>query len=372
MRVLLINSVCGIGSTGRICGELAEELASQGHTVKVAYGRSDNVPELYEQYALRIGNVASVGAHVLYTRLTDRHGLASRGTTRLFLKEAEKFDPDLLWIHNLHGYYINYELLFDWIKNRPTMQVKWTLHDCWAFTGHCVHFTAAGCDKWKTGCNDCTLKGDYPKSIFWDNSRGNYERKKRAFQNVPDMTIVVPSHWLGRLVRNSFLGMYPVNVVANKVDASVFRPTPGDFRKRYGLEKKKIILGVANIWTKRKGLVDFYELAGRLDETYRIVLVGLTKKQQQKLKPNMIGIERTEDTRELAEIYTAADVFVNPSDEETFGMTGLEAAMCGTKSVCYRGTACEEVAMQYGGIAIERDPDILYQTVKSIVEDNER
>lgn len=359
MKVLLINSVCGIGSTGRICGAIAENFTAQGHETVIAYGRDGNVPERYMPYAHRIGSDLDVKISALRTRLMDNHGYANEAATRAFLKWADRYDPDLLWLHNLHGYYIHVGMLFDWIKSRPHMQVKWTLHDCWAFTGHCAYFSRAACEKWKHGCASCPEKGSYPGSMLLDNSRNNYLRKKSAFTGIPNMTLIVPSHWLENLVKQSFLGEYPVEVHYNTVDTDVFQPTPGDFRKKYGLEGKKLILGVASVWDERKGLSDFRTLRGLLDDSYAIVLVGLTHQQIETLPEGILGIARTHNARELAEIYTAADVFVNPSREETFGLTTLEAISCGTTAIVYRDTACEEVANQYGGIAVEPNPQAI-------------
>ncbi len=266
MRVLMINVVCGIRSTGRICTDLAAEMEAEGHEVKIAYGR-ETVPEQYQKYAVRIGNNLDVDIHGVKSRLLDKHGLGSKHATKKFLKWADKYDPDLIWLHNIHGYYINYELLFDWIKNRPDMQVRWTLHDCWAFTGHCTHFTVAKCDQWKTGCLHCPEKKRYPASLFLDNSKNNYSRKRNAFTGVKNLSIITPSKWLADLVKQSFLKDYPVEVHYNTIDTSVFKPTPSDFRKRYGLTDKKIVLGVASTWDDRKGLDDFIQLSEMLSDT---------------------------------------------------------------------------------------------------------
>lgn len=364
MKVLLINSVCGIGSTGRICGAMAEEYEAQGHEVKIAYGRDGMVPERYQRFAHRIGSDVNVRISALRTRLLDDHGFAGAGATKRFLNWAEEFDPDLVWLHNLHGYYLHVGALFDWIKSRPKMQVKWMLHDCWAFTGHCAYFSIARCERWKTGCHSCPEKARYPASCLLDNSRRNYQRKKAAFTGVKDMTLVVPSKWLGDLVEKSFLGCYPVEVQYHTVDTDIFRPTPGNFREKHGLAEKKIVLGVASVWEQRKGLADFHALGKLLDDDSKIVLVGLNEKQIAALPGNILGISRTHDARELAEIYTAADVFVNPSREETFGLTTLEAISCGTPAIVYRDTACEEVVGQYGGIAVEPSPEAIAEAIK--------
>lgn len=336
MKVLFINSVCGIGSTGRICTDLAQEYEAKGDEVKIAYGRNAFVPEKYQKYAVRIGTDFDVKWHGVMSRLFDAHGLGSKSATKKFLKWAEKYKPDLLWLHNIHGYYINYELLFEWIKSHPEMKVKWTLHDCWTFTGHCSYFTMAKCDKWKTHCENCTQKKRYPASFFLDSCSQNFDRKKRAFIGVKNMTLITPSKWLADLVKQSFLGEYPVKVRYNTIDTNVFKPTPSDFRERYGLQNKKIVLGVASPWDVRKGLDDFLWLAEKLDDSYKIVLVGLSQKQLESLPKNIIGIQRTHSPQELAEIYTAADVFVNPTYEDNYPTTNLEAQACGTPVITYR------------------------------------
>ena len=335
MKVLFINAVCGTGSTGKICAELAEKYTKDGCEVKIAYGRHAYVPEKYQKYAVRIGSDLDVKIHAVMTRLTDRHGLYSKKATKEFLKWAEEYSPDLLWLHNIHGYYINYEMLFEWIKKHPEMEVKWTLHDCWAFTGHCSHFTFVKCYKWKSGCEKCVQKDRYPSS-FMDNCKNNFDRKKSAFTGVKNMTIVTPSKWLADLVKDSFLREYPVEVVYNTINTEIFKPTYGDFKENYRVVNKKIILGVASTWDDRKGLYDFYKLADMLGEEYAVVLVGLNDKQLEELPKNIIGIKRTNGQKELAEIYTAADVFVNPTYEDTYPTVNLEAQACGTPVITYR------------------------------------
>ena len=355
MRVLLINSVCGIRSTGRICTNMAKQFEKDGHEVKIAYGRVDEVPEQFQKYAVRIGSDFGLKMHALRTRILDEHGFGSKRATKRFLEWAEEYNPDLVWLHNIHGYYINIEMLFEWIKQRPSMQVKWTLHDCWAFTGHCSHFSVVQCEQWKTQCNYCVQKDRYPVSKIKDNCYYNFKRKKAAFTGVKNMILITPSKWLANLVKQSFLKEYPVKIEYNTIDLSVFKPTESEFRKKYHLEDKKIILGVASTWDDRKGLDDFIELRKLLDDRYVIVLVGLSEKQIEMLPEMIIGIKRTNNTVELAEIYTAADVFVNPSREETFGLTTVEAIACGTPAIVYKDTACEEIVETYGGKAVVAD-----------------
>ena len=399
MKVLIINSVCGIGSTGRICTDLAQEYEAQGHEVRIAYGRDSTVPEKYKKYAVRIGTDLDVRWHGVLSRLFDAHGLGSKRATKRFLAWAEEYRPDLLWLHNIHGYYINYEQLFAWIKKHPEMEVRWTLHDCWAFTGHCSYFTVAKCEQWRDHCSRCVQKRRYPASLALDRSRQNFARKKAAFTGVRKMTLITPSQGLASLVRQSFLKDYPVEVRYNTIDTTVFKPTPSDFRERYGLQGKTVVLGVASTWDERKGLDDFVKLAAMLDERYAIVLVGLSKKQikempekMQKVQPaflrrksmnvssdaeivlqnekgtivsqsvqsiykvvsvavpsqaavghpQMVYFTRTNSPTELAQIYTAADYFVNPTYEDNYPTVNLEAAACGTYVVSYNTGGCRE------------------------------
>lgn len=366
MKVLLINAVCGTGSTGKICAAIAQDYEREGHEVKIAYGRDGFVPEQFRKYAVRIGTDMDVRLHGIYTRLTDRHGFGSVASTKEFLKWAEEYNPDVLWLHNIHGYYINIELLFKWIKSRPHMQVKWTLHDCWTFTGHCSHFTFVGCDKWKSACYACPQKREYPASFVSDASRWNYEKKKSLFTGIQDMTIITPSKWLANLVKESFLGEYPVEVVYNTINTDVFKPVSSDFRERYGLDEKKIILGVASTWGVRKGLQDFAKLAEMLDDSYRIVLVGVTAEQAKELPEKIITIYRTNNQQELAEIYTAADVFLNLTYEDNYPTVNLEAQACGTRVISYDTGGCRETLDELGISVLQGDLAEVYTCLQKL------
>lgn len=367
MRVLLINSVCGIRSTGRICTDIATELEKEGHTVKIAYGR-EAVPEKYKKYAVRIGTDLENKISAMHTRLTDKHGFANKKATKRFLEWAERYDPDLLWLHNIHGYYIHVGMLFDWIKLRPDMQVKWTLHDCWSFTGHCTYFTAANCDKWKTHCDNCPQTKCYPSSYLRDYCNKNFEHKKEAFSGIPNMELITPSRWLADLVKQSFLGEYPIEVCNNTIDTNVFKPTPSNFRERFGLQGHRIILGVASIWDERKGLADYLKLAGMMEEGYKVVLVGLTDKQQKRLPSNVIGIGRTNSTKELAEIYTASDVFVNLTYEDNYPTVNLEAKACGAPIITYDTGGSPESAGEAAIVIRPGDFCQLKKAIKQICE----
>jgi len=341
MKVLQINSVCGIRSTGRICTDLADVLRSLGHECRIAYGR-ECVPQKYQDISFRIGNEMDVRMHALNARLFDSAGFHSKTATKELLSYIDNYAPDIIHLHNIHGYYLNIELLFDYIKKRD-IPVVWTLHDCWAFTGHCSHYSAIGCDRWRAGCEKCPQKREYPQSILFDNSKRNYQRKKECFTGVHNMTLVTPSEWLAEQVKGSFLGEYPVKVIQNGIDTEVFKPTIGNFRQQYGLENKIIVLGVATSWGEKKGLDRFFELSQVLDSRFKVVLVGLDSEQLAHIPDTVIGIEKTNSVTELAEIYTAADVCLSLSFEETMGLTVVEANVCGTPAIVLNKTALPEL-----------------------------
>ena len=361
MKVLQINSVCGYGSTGRIVTDIYNVLEKQGHSCLVAYGRG-NAPK--EINSLKIGNDFDNYMHAVKARIFDVHGFGSKRATREFLEKVEEYNPDIIHLHNIHGYYINIELLFNYLEkaNKP---VVWTLHDCWTFTGHCAHFDYIGCDKWQYGCSNCPQKKRYPRSLLFDNSETNYQKKKELFTGIQNMTIVTPSKWLANLVHKSFLKDYNVQVINNGIDLDRFKPTVSDFRQRYKLEDKIVILGVASVWEDRKGFKYFLDLAKMLDKDYQIVLVGVTNKQLSQLPKNIIGIKRTNSLKELAEIYSAVDVFLNPTLEDNFPTTNLEALACGTPVVTFNtGGSVECIDAKCGLVVPKGDTNSIIQILK--------
>ena len=354
------------------------------------------------------GTKAGVYLDALRTRLDGRAGFHSRAATRRLLAKLDEIHPDVVHLHNLHGYHVHVGMLFDWLA-RSGCQVRWTLHDCWAFTGHCAHFTYVGCDRWRDGsCGEgCPQLGTYPKTVSRSGCARNFEDKRRVFNMLPAdrMTLITPSRWLAGLVEESFLSKYPVEVRHNTIDTKVFRPTPSDFRERYGIGDRFMVLGVASPWTERKGLPDFVRLARELDsDGYAIVLVGLSSKQIKKLKKELTALpgtdsekslaeaqacgtpaivtegsacaavadgsmatavpadlstlratvlkpagggrlilmERTESSLQLAAVYTGADVFFNPTREDNYPTVNLEAQACGVPIVAYDVGGCAE------------------------------
>lgn len=340
MRVLQINSVCGYGSTGNIAVDLYRALRAHGHECCIAYGRG-SAPEDVESY--RIGSDIDVYIHGICSRITDRQAFYSTRATRRFVQWMKEYDPDVIHLHNLHGYYINIEILFDALKQMEK-PVVWTLHDCWAFTGHCAYFEYQGCDRWKKSCEECPQKHNYPASYFLDQSKGNYQRKKTAICQLQELTIVSPSQWLANLVKQSFLRRYSLQVIHNGIDVEIFSPMQTEIKDRYGINGKKVILGVASEWSSRKGIQDFAKLADVLDKNYQIVLIGRVYDKVD--KKNITYISRTSNRRELAEWYSAAEVLFNPTYEDNYPTVNLEAQACGTPVITYNtGGSPEGVKM---------------------------
>lgn len=363
MKILQINSVCGIGSTGRIATDIHKILIEQGHESYIAYGR--DLPKNCSN-AIKIGTKIDNYTHVAKTRLLDKHGFGSKQATIEFIDKVKELAPDIIHLHNIHGYYINIEVLFNYLKeaNKP---VVWTLHDCWSFTGHCAYFDYAGCDKWKSGCYSCPEQKAYPSSLILDNSDSNYLIKKKNFTGVKNLTIVTPSQWLANLVKESFLSEYTVKVINNGIDLNTFRPNVGDFRKKHKLEGKFIILGVAGVWDRRKGLKYFKDLSSKLAKDEVVVLIGLSKKQIKVLPENIIGVSRTNDIEELVDIYTSSDVFVNLTLEDNFPTTNLEALACGTPVITFdTGGSPESVSSTVGYIAQKFNIEEIYEKIKLI------
>ena len=364
MKIVQINGAV-FGSTGKIMLGIAQVAEEQGHEVLCAapITKTNRRSTPAKDY-IKIGTYYGRCASVLLSRLTGLDGCFAVFPTLKLLRKISEFQPDVIHLHNIHGSYLNLPLLFRFIKRNHT-RVIWTLHDCWAFTGHCPHFEMAGCDKWKTECHNCPQYKAYPKS-YVDNAKLMHVLKKKWFLGVRDMTIITPSNWLAGIVRQSFLKEYPVKTIPNGIDLSIFKPTPSNFRERYAIpEEKKILLGVAFGWGARKGLDVFVELAKRLDDSYQIVLVGTDENVDRCLPENIISIHQTNNQQELAEIYSAADLFVNPSQEETMGLVTVEALACGTPAVVFDRTAVPEVVDANSGKIVKTgDIQALLKNIK--------
>lgn len=359
-RILFINSVCN-GSTGTICKNLYKAAQEAGHTCCIAYGRGD-APDGFN--TIKIGNQLDTYLHVLKTRLFDASGFGSKKATKSFIKQIEEFKPDVIHLHNIHGYYVNIEILFNYLKQHPEIKKIWTLHDCWSFTGHCAYYTYAKCKKWQTGCNgNCPNKKEYPQTIFL-NIKNNFNKKRDIFSGVENMILVTPSKWLKKEVEKSYLKDYPIEVINNGVDTNVFKPIPSNIKQQYGIEDKKVILGVASVWDKRKGLDTFIELSKELDNQYQIVLIGLNKKQIEQLPTSIIGISRTENVQELVKWYSAADIYFNPTLEDNYPTTNLESIACGTPVITFNTGGSPESAYADEDKIVTNDRNSIIKAIK--------
>lgn len=367
-KILQISIEINSGSVGRIAEQIGEAIINNGWKSYITYARNNNAST---SELVKIGNQFDVNLHGLETRIFDNHCFSSRLATKNLIKLINEIKPDLIHLHHLHGYYINIDILFKYLKNIKT-PIIWSFHDCWSFTGHCAYFDFVGCDKWKIQCYNCEQKREYPKSILFDRSRQNYIDKKRIFNSVQNMIIVPVSNWLSDKVKESFLSNFPRSVIQNGVDLSVFFPKDSrvSVANKFALNDKFIILGVASTWEKRKGLDEFIKLSGFIDNNnYAIILVGLSKKQIKMLPDNIVGIERTENVSQLADLYSAADVFLNPTFEDTFPTTNLESLACGTPIITYNtGGSVESVSLNTGIIVEKGDLIGLVNAIKAINE----
>lgn len=345
--VLQINTALNKGSVGRIMQSIGEVLQENGWESYIAYARYGGSSN---SHLIEIGNSASIYTHVLGTRLTDKHGLYSTKATLNLIKQITLVNPDVIHIHNLHGYYINYKLLFQYLS-KVNIPIVWTLHDCWPFTGHCVYFDACQCDKWKVCCKDCPQIGTYPKA-FIDRTEQNFLEKKAAFTLPSKMLFVPVSEWLNGLLKKSFLQEYPSVVIRNGINLENFVPNQ---RLHFNeLKGKFVILGVANVWEERKGLLDFIKLAHALSDDLVLVLIGLNKKQIRKCPSNIIGVSHTESVSELASYYYRADVFLNLTYEDNYPTTNIESIACGTPVITYNTGGSPESVLPDNGFVVDK------------------
>lgn len=349
-----INVTCNWGSTGRIAEEIGQVAIQQGWDSYIAYGRGKPVSK---SHLIRIGNDWDMYEHGLETRIFDNHGLASRGVTQKLIRQIEEIKPDVIQLHNVHGYFVNYPILFDYLA-KCKIPVVWTLHDCWTFTGHCAHFALAGCYQWKNEeCSHCKYKKSYPASLFFNRAHRNFLDKKKAFTAPKNMTIVTVSHWLEELVQQSFLSCHQVITINNGIDVQIFSPKNNGkiIREKLGISQPYMLLGVASVWEASKGIFDFVKLRELLPaDQYAIVLVGVDDRTAKILPQGIVTVKRTNNVEELAEIYSVADVFLNPTWQDSFPTTNLEAMACGTPVVTYRTGGSPESLTEKTGKVVEQ------------------
>lgn len=361
-KLLQINVVANSGSTGRIAEQLGNLVQENGWKSFIAYGRWANYSN---SELIHIGKKIDNLIHFSYSFLLDNHGLGSNQATRKLIQKIADISPDIIHLHNIHGYYVNYEILFQYLSTLD-IPIVWTLHDCWTFTGHCVHFQNINCNKWKAECHNCPQIHEYPKSLFWDNSRNNYIKKKKAFTSIHNLTIVPVCEWLNKLLDQSFLKKCKRQVILNGIDLNIFYPR--DSRKKiedmFNLRGKFICLAVANRWNQSKGLDDIIYIREKLPENIVIIMVGVTHKQIKNLPPGIIGLKNTEDQEQLCSIYSASDVFINPTYQDTLPTVNIESLACGTPVITYNTGGCSDIVdINTGYVISQGDKDNLYKCI---------
>lgn len=362
LKILQINTFYLHGSTGRIVKDLKEVSESNHLEAYAAFG-----PEIdnNDYGILKLQSVQRRKFNILRTRLFDHHGFYNEKETNKLIRWMDELKPDIIHLHNIHNHFVHVGRLFDYIK-KHNIPVVWTLHDCWPFTGHCAYFDYANCDKWKTMCHDCPSLHDYPPTWFIDRSSKNYKDKKDVFSGVNNLTLVTPSKWLADLTRDSFLKEYPVRVINNGVDTQKFNSQIVNIKSHLGIEGKKMLLAMATTFDRRKGTQYLKQLPEMLNDDEVLVLVGLAKEQLGQFNmPKCIGIGRTNSVEELAAYYSAADVFINPTLEDNFPTTNIEALACGTPVVTFNtGGAVESVL---DGESVVTENEIIYSSVGAVV-----
>lgn len=366
MKILQINTKYKSGSTGRIVYDISNILLSNNYESYVAFGRlSDN--EFNKKYEFYFGNKIITLLNVFFNRIFDIEAYFSKLNTKKLIKHISKVNPDLIHVHNLHGYYLDLKILINFFVkyNKPLVM---TLHDCWTFTGHCAYFDFVGCSKWEKQCQKCPQKTSYPKSIFFDNSKLNFNNKKQLFTTLKKLHIITPSEWLSVLIRRSFLKQFPTSIINNGIDLSVFK-----FSKKIAkynnvdFNNKFIILGIANQWSNRKGLNYFIELAKKLNEQYIIIMIGIDKKLAKTLPKNILAISRTENLSQLVDFYSTAHVLLNPTLEDNFPTVNIEAIACGTPVITFNtGGSVEIIDDKTGIVCKNKDIDSIIEAIKKI------
>lgn len=372
-KLLQINPVVRIStSTGRIMQEIGELAMQNGWESYIAYGFGRDGHKPCSSQLIPVGNTWDVRWHGVMTRLFDRHGLASRRATLQFVEQIKQIDPDIIHIHNIHGYFLNYQILFDYLSScgKP---IIWTVHDCWLYTGHCYHYAYAGCYKWENHCKNCPQKRAFPTSYWHDRSSKNFIDKRNAFTSIPKdlVRFTTVSAWMRKEMSRSFLKEYDFQVIHNGIDTSVFKPRSVEaVKQKYGLtDKRHILLGVASIWSDEKGLSDFLSLSERMSEEEVIVLVGVDESLKNRLPKKIKAISRTENIEQLSELYSAATAFVNPTWQDNYPTVNMESIACGTPVVTYRtGGSIETITPDTGHIVEQGDIDGLLHAVRDIEE----
>lgn len=341
-KVLQINITANWGSTGKISEQIGLAAMNRGWVSYIAYGRWSNPSK---SHLIKVGSKLDTYYHYGVQRIFDNEGLCSTGATKKLIEQIQLIRPDVIHLHNIHDHYINYKVLFGYL-NKSDIKVVWTFHDCWAFTGHCMHFVTVNCNRWKTGCHDCLMRGKYPKTIF-DRSSHNWKTKREIFTSNKNLTIIACSDWLADYVRESFFCNNNVITIHNGVDIKTFRSSAdksGNFN----------VIAVSSVWHRDKGLYDIYKLRTMLSDDIGITIVGLQPSQLKDLPKGIHGITRTQNVQELVDLYSNANVLINPTYADNFPTVNLEALACGTPVITYKTGGSPEAIDSKTGIVVNQ------------------
>lgn len=352
-KLLQINATANWGSTGRIAEHINIKAKERGWDCYIAYGRKNNSSH---SQLIRVGSVLNPYIHFAQQFFFDTEGLNSQCPTRRLIEQIKSLKPDVIHLHNIHDHWLNYKILFEYL-NTTDIPIVWTQHDCWAFTGGCMHFVHSNCEKWKTHCKDCPQK-----KSFLDSSKRNFKLKKLLFEGNRNMTIVAVSQWMGIFLQESFLKNKKIEVIHNGVDLNVFKPISDNKGKN-----KFQILAVSSVWHRSKGLYDVFKLRELLSEEYEITMVGLSADQVKQLPKEIIGIQRTQNIQELVKLYSESDVFINPTYADTFPTVNIEALSCGTPVITYKTGGSPEAIDTNTGIVVEQgDINAMAEAIKKL------
>ncbi|TCT30367.1 glycosyltransferase involved in cell wall biosynthesis [Providencia alcalifaciens] len=363
MKVLLIDVNCKKGSTGKIVYELYSELKEQGHEAAICYGRGDKISE---KNIYKTSSDIETIIHAGMSRLTGYTGYFSPFSTKRIINIIDSFNPDVIHLHELHGYYVNIYPLLEYIKKKKIKTI-WTFHCEFMYTGKCGH--SFECEKWKTGCHHCPQLNNYPRSLYFDRTEFMYNQKKDSFSNYHNLTIVTPSSWLAERTKISFLHEKKIKIIHNGINnKDIFKPIyNSSLYNKYNLYGKKIILSIApNIMSYTKGGEKILDIARKYHDQNVIFLLIGNDDEIKNLPKNVIAIGKIKDQNLLAEFYSIADLFLICSKRENFPTTCLEALSCGTPIIGFNNGGTAETAPGNLGFFVEdNDIDALVEFIKN-------
>lgn len=363
MRIMLVDVNYGSSSTGKIVADLFGHLTRLGHEVLVCYGRG---PQSEEMAVHKFSGSIEFLIHALLSRLIGLNGMFSPIATYRLKRKVRRFKPDVVHLHDLHGFFLNYFSFLDFLKEKK-IPVVWTFHSEFMITGNCG--ATNGCEKWKVSCDSCPQKSTFPETWIFDFSRYLFFRKKRLFQNQPNISITTPSTWLAHNVAASpMLGSKSIiKTVPNGVDCEIFRVGASqEFPSVRSSTEEFIVIAVgANLMSSAKGGSFVIELAARLpDMTF--LLVGATQGAK-KLPSNVTSFGVVSDKAYLANLYEQSDLTLVVSKSESFSMVCAESLACGTPIAGFKSGGPEEVAPPGYGFFVEYgDNDALEHGLKRI------